>query len=239
MKDSVGLQHPAGLRLDNVDGLAAWSSGCPIPQGGRAELVNVAGVRGIEKGVGVFDFDGLSDGGDGEGHGNFLRELRADLDERIVRSESAVLNGQMVSAQRQLLGSVFAGGSGVEGKLEMAGLADEQAVGSQDSAIGIGDREAKFAGAILGAGQRGTQQEQKCGVDQGVDRGGDREKAQIDSPKSAGDASGIVYSGGGRRPLDESATTFGREFKTFTTKGTKAHEGELAKRRRMLCDRCH
>ena len=90
----------------------------------------------------------------------------------------------------------------------MAGLADEKSVGGQDGAVGIGDGEAEFAGAILRVRQRSDQQENKCGADQG---GLGRDKAQMDSPKSAGDASRIFYSDHGRRPLDGSATTFGRE----------------------------
>jgi len=114
----------------------------------------------------------------------------------------------MVSTQRQFFGAVFAAGSSVEGKFEVACLADEKAVSGQDGAVGIGDSEAEFAGAILCPSQRGGEQEQECGVDQG---GVDRNTAQIDSPRSAGDASEIFYSDDGRRLLDGSATTFGRE----------------------------
>jgi hypothetical protein len=114
----------------------------------------------------------------------------------------------MVSAQRQFPGDVFAGRSGVEGEFEVACLADEKAVGGQDGTIGIGDSDAEFAGAILRASQRGGEQEQECGVDQG---GVDRNTAQIDSPRAAGNASEIFYSDDGRRLLDGSATTFGRE----------------------------
>ncbi len=89
----------------------------------------------------------------------------------------------MVSAQRQLLGRVFAAGSGVEGEFEVACLADEKSVGGQNGAVRIGDREAKFAGAILRARQRGAQQEQQCGIDQDSVC---RDKAQMDSPRSAG-----------------------------------------------------
>ena len=60
----------------------------------------------------------------------------------------------MVSAERQFFGGVFAGGGGVKGELEVAGLTDQKAVGGQDGSVGIGDREAEFAGAILGAGER-------------------------------------------------------------------------------------
>jgi hypothetical protein len=56
-------------------------------------------------------------------------------------------------------------------------LADEKAVGGQDSAVGVGDGEAKFAGAVLRA-ERGEEQEKKGGVD--------RKTAQMDSPRSAG-----------------------------------------------------
>ena len=101
----------------------------------------------------------------------------------------------MVSAQRQFFGDVFTVGSGVEGEFEVACLADEKAVGDQDGAVGIGDGEAKFAGAILRAGQGRDEQEKKGGVDQD---GVDRNTAQMDSPKSAGDASGLFYSDGGR-----------------------------------------
>ena len=90
----------------------------------------------------------------------------------------------------------------------MACLADEKAVGGQDSTVGIGDGEAKFPGAILRASRRGDEQEKKGGVDQD---GVDRNTAQMESPKSAGDASGLFYSDGGRRLWDGSATTFGRE----------------------------
>src|SRR6266851_1010905 len=114
----------------------------------------------------------------------------------------------MVSAQGQFPGVVFAGRSSVEGEFEVACLADEKAVSGQDGAVGIGDSEAEFAGAILCPSQRGGEQEQECGVDQG---GVDRNTAQIDSPRSAGDASEIFYSDDGRRLLDGSATTFGRE----------------------------
>jgi len=152
MEDSVGFEHPARLGLHDVDGLPSGNGGGPIAQCGRAELVSVAGIRGIEKRVGIFYVDGLGDGGNGEDDGNFLGQLGANLEQRIVGGESGVLQGQMVGAQRQLLGGVFASGSGVEGEFEMACLADEKAVGGQDGAVGIGDGEAEFAGAILGAG---------------------------------------------------------------------------------------
>jgi hypothetical protein len=84
----------------------------------------------------------------------------------------------MVSTQRQFFGDVFAVGSSVEGEFEVACLADEKAVGGQDSAVGIGDGEAEFAGAILRA-ERGDEQEQEGGVD--------RNTAQTDSPRSAGE----------------------------------------------------
>jgi hypothetical protein len=67
-----------------------------------------------------------------------------------------VLDRQMISAERQLLGDVFACGSGVEGEFEAAGLADEKAMGGQDGTVGIGDSEAEFAGPILRASQRGA-----------------------------------------------------------------------------------
>ncbi len=73
MDDSVGLEQPAGLRLDDVDRLASGNGGDPITQHGSAELVSVAGVRGIEERVGILYFDGLGDGGDGEDDGKFLR----------------------------------------------------------------------------------------------------------------------------------------------------------------------
>lgn len=60
----------------------------------------------------------------------------------------------MISAERQLFGGVFAGGRGVKGEFEVAGLADQKAVGGENGAVGIGDREAEFAGAILGAAER-------------------------------------------------------------------------------------
>jgi hypothetical protein len=88
----------------------------------------------------------------------------------------------MVGTQRQFLSDIFAVGSGVEGEFEVACLADEKTVGGQDGAVGIGDREAEFAGAILCASERDDKQEQKCGVDQGVDRN----TAQMGSPRSAG-----------------------------------------------------
>ena len=43
MDDPVGLENPAGLRLDDVDRLASGSGGGPIAQCGSAELVCVAG----------------------------------------------------------------------------------------------------------------------------------------------------------------------------------------------------
>jgi hypothetical protein len=158
-------------------------------------LVSVAGVRGIEERVGIFYVDGLGDGGDGEDDGNFLRQLGADLDQRIVGRESGVLQGQMVGAQRQLLGRVFAVGSSVEAEFEVACLADEKAVGGQDGAVGIGDGEAEFTGAILGAGEQGDKQEKKCGVDQ--------DTAQMDSPRSAGSLGDILQR--------SQATAVGRE----------------------------
>ena len=84
----------------------------------------------------------------------------------------------------------------------MACLADEKAVGGQDSTVGIGDGEAKFAGAILRA-ERGDEQEQEGGVD--------RNTAQTDSPRSAGDALRLFYSDDERMLWGRSATTFGRE----------------------------
>ena len=117
-----------------------------------------------------------------------------------------MFEGQMVSTQRQFFGDVFAGRSSVEGEFEVACLADEKAVGGQDSAVGSGDGEAKFAGAILRA-ERGDEQEKKGGVDQGCV---DRNTAQMDSPRPAGGL-GIFYSDDGRRLLDRSTTTFGRE----------------------------
>jgi len=115
-------------------------------------LVRVAGVRSIKARVGIFYVDGLGNDGNGEDDGKSLRQLGADLDQRIAGGESGVLEGQMVGAQRQLPGSVFAGGSGVEGEFEVAGLANKKAVNGQDGAVGIGDGEAEFTGAILRAG---------------------------------------------------------------------------------------
>lgn len=66
MEDSISLEQPAGLRLNDVDGLASWSRRCPIAQGRGADLVNVANVAGIEQRFGIFYFDGLSDSGDRE-----------------------------------------------------------------------------------------------------------------------------------------------------------------------------
>src|SRR3981081_960743 len=109
----------------------------------------------------------------------------------------------MVSSERPFLGDVFAVGSGVEGEFEVACLTDEKAVGGQDGTVGIGDGEAKCAGAILRASKRGDKQEQEYGVD--------RNTAQMDSPRPTGNALGIFYSDGGRRLRDGSATTFGRE----------------------------
>jgi len=81
-------------------------------------------------------------------------------------------------------------------------------VGGQNRAVGIGDREAEFAGAILRASERGDEQEQECCVDQD---GVARNTTQMNSPRPAGDAWGIFYSGRRRRLWDGSATTFGRE----------------------------
>ena|SRR6266550_2213475 len=108
----------------------------------------------------------------------------------------------MVSAQRQFPGDVFAGRSGVEGELEVTCLTDEKAVGGQDGTVGIGDCEAEFPGAILRPSQRGGEQEKEGDVAQN--------KAQMDSPRSAGQALKIFYSDRGRRLLDGSASTFGR-----------------------------
>jgi len=100
----------------------------------------------------------------------------------------------MVSTQRQFFGDVFAVGSGVEGEFEVACLADEKAVSGQDGAVGC-DGEAEFAGAILRA-ERGDEQEKKGGVDQGCV---DRNTAQMDSPRPAGEAWGYftAMTGGG------------------------------------------
>ena len=112
----------------------------------------------------------------------------------------------MVSAQRQLFGDVFAIGTSVEGELEVAGLADQKAVRRQDSAVGVCHGKAEFAGAILCA-ERGDKQEKYGGMDQGDL---DQNTAQMDSPRSAGGLE-IFYSDDGRRLLDGSVTTFGRE----------------------------
>ena len=88
----------------------------------------------------------------------------------------------MVSAQRQFFGDVFAIGTSVEGELEVAGLADQKAVRRQDSAVGVCDGKAEFAGAILCA-ERGDKQEKEDGIDQGDL---DQNTAQMDSPRSAG-----------------------------------------------------
>jgi hypothetical protein len=84
----------------------------------------------------------------------------------------------MVSTQGQFPSYVFARGSDVEIKFEVASLAYEKSMGGQNGAVGIGDREAKFTGAVLSAGKRGRQEKQKRGVDEGA--------VQIDSPESAG-----------------------------------------------------
>lgn len=101
-----------------------------------------------------------------------------------------MLDGQMVSPQRQLPGGVFAAGRGVKREFEVACLADKAAVGRQYSAVGIGDREAKFAGAILRADDRDAQQEHQSGDDD--------DKAQI-ILRSQRAMLGIVYSGRDRR----------------------------------------
>lgn len=88
----------------------------------------------------------------------------------------------MVSAQRQFFGDVFAIGSGIEGELEVAGLADQKAVRRQDSAVGVCDGKAEFAEAILCA-ERGDKQEKEGGIDQGDL---DQNTAQMASPRSAG-----------------------------------------------------
>ena len=72
MDDSVRLEHPAGLRLDDVDGLASGNGGGPIAQRRSAELVSVAGIRCVEERIGVCYIDGLGDGGDGKDDGNPL-----------------------------------------------------------------------------------------------------------------------------------------------------------------------
>lgn len=72
-------------------------------------MVNVAGVRGVEERVGISYFNRLGDGRDREDGGNFLRQLGADLDQRTVGGKPGVLEGQMVSAERQLFDGIFAG----------------------------------------------------------------------------------------------------------------------------------
>ena len=119
----------------------------------------------------------------------------------------------MVSAQRQFFGDVFAIGSSVEGELEVAGLADQKAVRRQDSAVGVCDGKAEFAGAILCA-ERGDKQEKYGGIDQGDL---DQNTAQMDSPRSAGGHE-IFYSDDGRRLLDGSVTAFGRERRAGSTR---------------------
>jgi len=98
MDDSIRLEHPAGLRLDDVDGLASGNGGGPIAQCGSAELVGVARVRGVEERVGVCHINCLGHGGDGKDDGNLLWQLGANLDQRIVGGESGVIEGEMVSA---------------------------------------------------------------------------------------------------------------------------------------------
>src|SRR4029077_4447723 len=56
----------------------------------------------------------------------------------------------------------------------------------QDSAVGVCDGKAEFAGAILRA-ERGDKQEKEGGIDQGDL---DQNTAQMDSPRSAGRALG-------------------------------------------------
>jgi hypothetical protein len=129
MKDPVGFEHPAGLRLNEIGALASGNGSGPIAQRGRSKLIGVAGVCGIEKRVGISYVNGLRDGSDGEYDRYLPRQLGADLDQRVVRSESGVFEGQMVSAEWQLLGSVFAGRRGVESELEVACLADQKSVG--------------------------------------------------------------------------------------------------------------
>ena len=93
-----------------------------------------------------------------------------------------MIESQMVSAQRQFFGDVFAIGSSIEGELEVAGLADQKAVRRQDSAVGVCDGKAEFAEAILCA-DRGDKQEKEGGIDQGDL---DQNTAQMASPRSAG-----------------------------------------------------
>src|SRR5260370_14707977 len=162
-----------------VDGVASGSGGCAISQGGGAELMNGAGVRGVEERVGGLHVDSLGDSGHSEHDGNFLLQLRANLDQRIVGGKSRVLDGEMVSAERQFFGDVFASGRDVKGEFEVARLADEKSVRGHDGAIGVRDGEPEFSGAILCARQRDAEKEQKRGVDVGA--------AQIDSPKATGD----------------------------------------------------
>src|SRR5271165_637251 len=186
MQHSVGLEQPARLRLDNVNRLAPRSSGCPIPQRGRAKLVNVAHVGGIEERVRIFDFNRLRNRSDRERDGQSLRKLRADFDQRIVSCEARVLDRQMVSPQWQFFGGVFATRGSSKSEFEVARLADQKTMGRQDSSVGIGDREAKLTGAILRANRRNAQQQRQ--------RSDDENNAQIHSPNSASNALVIVYS---------------------------------------------
>src|SRR5260370_28375263 len=114
-----------------VDGVASGSGGCPIAQGGGGELINGAGVRGVEQRVGGLHVDSLGDSGHSEHDGNFLLQLRANLDQRIVGGKSRVLDGEMVSAERQFFGDVFASARDVKAEFEVGRLAGGKCVGGQ------------------------------------------------------------------------------------------------------------
>ena len=74
-----------------------------------------------------------------------------------------MFDGQMISAQGQLFGGVFAVYGSVESKLESVCLADQEAMGGQDCSVRVGDGEAKLTGPILCAGWLDTQQRYEGG----------------------------------------------------------------------------
>jgi hypothetical protein len=77
----------------------------------------------------------------------------------------------------------------------------------------------------LRADWRGNEQEKNCGVEQG---GLGRDKAQMDSPGSAGDAWRTFYRDHGRWTLDGSATTFGQQAAAWDEQAARMPTGRMA-----------
>jgi hypothetical protein len=159
MEHSVAFVEPAGLGVDEIRERAPGERCGALGYSFGVEVINSSGAFGIEESFIGRNVYGRAEGSDAEFDDVFGGECGVYFDEAVVGGEILFVDFEAVEAKGEIANDGEAGIVGVEGAMELGGVAGKIDGSLDGLGVRAGDFKTEFAGVALSVDSKGEERE--------------------------------------------------------------------------------